>query len=303
MSSSAAAATGSPCDTTTSAPPQRFSHVVVIVLENHSFNDIIGPAGSPAAQAAPYLNGLARSCGVASDYHSVTHPSLPNYLALTAGSTFGVTGDCKCTFPVGGVFLQAQQAHRGWGAYAEGMPSPCYPLRSVDGRYTQRHNPPTIYTALVATCPRDDLALGSPTSGALASALSAASLPGYVYIAPDLCDDMHDCGISTGDGWLAHWIPRIVQSHAYQSNTTAIFITFDEGSGGTGAFGEDCSANPTDQSCHVPLVVVSRYTEPGTTVTRTLTHYSLLRASDFLLGLPPLRNARLAAGLVAAFNL
>ncbi len=275
----------------------------MIALENHSYGDLIGPAGSPAATAAPYLNGLAADCGLASAYRSITHPSLPNYLAMTAGSTFGTTSDCGCTFPVGGIFLQAQQAGVGWGSYAEGMPSNCYPSRSSAGQYTQNHNPPVVYRGLASTCASRDLPLGTTTEGALAHALSARTLPGYVFIAPNLCNDMHACSITTGDQWLAVWIPRIVRSTAYQAHPTAIFITVDEGTGGAIGAGEDCAANPTDESCHVPLIVISRYTKPGTVFSGALTHYSLLRGSDILLGLPPLRDAQTAPGLLAAFHL
>lgn len=278
------------CGTATSPPPGRFTHVILIVLENHSYGDILGPSGSLAAASAPFTNALAAACGTATNYHSVTHPSLPNYLALTAGSTFGVTNDCHCTFPVGGIFVQAALSHLSWAAYAEGMPSPCDRVHGDAGLYTQRHNPPVLYSRL-STCTTHDLPLGSTSSGPLAHALSSRHLANYVFIAPDLCHDMHSCSISSGDAWLAAWIPRIAASYAYRHRATAILITFDEGSDGNLGNGEVCAAHPNDESCHVPFLVISRYVHAGTVVSAPLTHYSLLRLSEHLLGLPPLRNA------------
>ena len=134
----------------------------------------------------------------------------------------------------------------------------------------------------------------STSSGPLAHALSSRQLPNYVFIAPDLCHDMHSCPISTGDAWLAAWIPRITHSFAYQRRATAIFVTFDEGSDGTIGNGEVCADHPTDGSCHVALLVVSRFVRPGTVVTEPATHFSLLRLSEHLLGLPAMRNAATA---------
>lgn len=283
------------CGTAGSRPPTRFTHVILIVLENHSYGDILGAPGSPSAAAAPFTNALAAACGVGTNYHSVTHPSLPNYLALTAGSTFGVTSDCHCTFPVGGIFAQAALNGLSWTAYAEGMPSACDRVHGFGGLYTQRHNPPVLYARL-STCAAHDLPLGSTSSGPLAHALSSRRLANYVFIAPDLCHDMHSCSISSGDAWLAAWIPRIARSYAYQHRATAIFITVDEGSDGTVGNGEVCADHPTDKSCHVPLLVISRYVRAGTVVSAPLTHYSLLRLSEHLLGLPALRNAATAHG-------
>jgi hypothetical protein len=265
------------------------SHIVVIMMENEEYGDIIG------SRSAPYINTLARRYGLASGMYAVTHPSLPNYLALTAGSTFGVTNDCHCSFPVGGIFVQAALSHLSWTAYAEGMPSPCDRTHGDGGLYTQRHNPPVLYARL-STCATHDLPLGSTASGPLAHALSSRHLANYVFIAPDLCHDMHSCSISSGDAWLAAWIPRIARSYAYRHRSTAILITFDEGSNGTVGNGEVCAAHPTDQSCHVPFLVVSRYVRTGTVVSAPLTHYSLLRLSEHLLGLPALRNAATAHG-------
>ena len=291
------AATQHPCSGQPAAG--HLDHVIVIMLENHSYSQIIGQS------AAPNLNQLASECGVASNYHSITHPSLPNYLAITSGSTFGLaTDDCQCRQDVGGVFLQMAQTHRTWGLYAESMPTACDPDNSRGIDYTARHNAPIYYLRLDGTCSRNDLRLGTTTAGALNTALAGGHLPAYSMIVPNLCDDMHDCSIQTSDAWVGAWVRRIVDSYEYQHQATVIFITWDEGTDGHIGAGENCRANLSDQSCHVPLIVISRFTRPGTVSAAYFTHYSLLRTVEAMMHVGALRNAAYApAGLGNAFHL
>lgn len=278
----------------------RLKHVIVIVLENHSYSNIIG------SSSAPNLNQLASQCGLASNYHSITHPSLPNYVGLTAGSIFGLSTDlCHCMLPVGGVFLQLQQTHQSWGTYAESMATRCDPNASGGtGGYTPHHNPAVYYTRLRRTCPTRDVRMGSTTAGALTGALSGRHLPTFVLMIPNLCDDMHSCSIQHSDGWVGAWVRRIVHSYQYQHQATAIFITWDEGTGGHIGAGENCAANLSDQSCHVPLIVISRMVRAHSVARKYFTHYSLLHTIDALTGLPSLRGAAFApTGLGAAFHL
>src|ERR1043165_4399002 len=110
-----------------SGQPSAVSHVIVIVMENHSYDELIGPIGSAAAARAPYLNGtLKRRCGLATNYHAITHPSLPNYIAMVAGSTGGISSDCtSCTTSASSLFGQLRRNARSWRVFAESMPSYC----------------------------------------------------------------------------------------------------------------------------------------------------------------------------------
>ncbi len=274
------------------------------MLENHSYDQLIGPAHSPAAAQAPYLNRLAAGCGLATNYHNVTHPSLPNYLAVTGGSTFGITYDCQgCATPAPSVFSQVAAAGGSWAAYAESMPGPCQARDDLAVSYTDHHNPPVFYRSLQASCAAHDHPMGTPAGGALISALETGHLANYVFLAPNRCNDMHDCSIHTGDAWLAWWINTITASRVYRTQPTAIFVTLDEGTGGHIGKGEVCAANPTDQSCHIPLIVVSRYVHRHSVDAQVLDHYALLRATEQLLGLPPLGSAATAPDLLPAFGL
>jgi phospholipase C len=277
---SPAAAASGPCGTAT-APPA-YQHVIWIWMENHSFTDIIGNTSQ-----APYINALAASCGLATNYHNTTHPSLPNYLAATSGlaqAQLPVLSflDCNvsvlCDTSAPSIFGQGET----WKAYQESMPSNCD--TSDSGEYAVRHNPAAYYTSLSGCASRD-----VPYSR-LATDLAGNALPAFSFITPNLIDDMHDGTIAQGDAWLASNLPTILNSRQYQAGTTAVFITWDEGSGGYPI--EDCDdTTTTDASCRVATIVISPSTPAGATSAAFFSHYSLLGTTEELLGLPMLGQA------------
>lgn len=271
------------------APPRRYDHVLWVVLENHSYGELIGRPGSKAATRSPYLNKLARRCGLATNYQALTHPSLPNYLALVSGSTGGVTRSCtpaRCPQRRSTLFDQLRTQGLGWRVYAEGMPSPCH--RSDSGRYVVRHNPATYFPS-VADCATHDVPLGTSSRGRLVDDLAADRLAAFSIVVPDQCHNSHDCPISSGDRWLSQLVPRILASPAYRAGRTALVVTWDEGRGGVA--GQDCRADH-DRSCHIATVVVSPTTRPGTRGGKRYDHFSLLAATSRMLGVPrPLRRA------------
>jgi phospholipase C len=287
------------CGTATS-PPQTFDHVIVIMLENHSYDQLIG---RPVAREAPYMNALARRCGLATDYRIITHPSLPNYLAVTGGSTFGITSDCQCQVPDPSIYSELESSGGSWATYAESMPTPCQSTDALQVSYTAHHNPPVFYSRLSGSCAAHDLPLGTPLRGPMATALRTGNLARYVFIAPNRCHDMHDCPVHVGDAWVSWWVNAIARSPVYQKQSTVIFITLDEGSGGHIGKGEVCADHPTDESCHVPLLVVSRYVPAGRHVPALLDHYSLMRATAELTGTAPLAGALTAPDFLHSFGL
>ena len=142
------AAAAGPCGTTATAPA--YKHVIWIWMENHSLGDIIGNTSQ-----APYENSLAAECGLATNYHNITHPSAPNYLAATSGVSMGSLPvfsylDCDesivCNMAGSqGIFGQGETVK----SYEESMPSNC--RRTDSGEYAVRHNPEVYYTSL-STC-------------------------------------------------------------------------------------------------------------------------------------------------------
>ena len=274
-----------------------------IWLENRSYDTVIGPRGSRAQRSAPYFNALAGSCGLATNYHNVSHPSQPNYFAAVAGTTGGVTSNCEASAcPLGNrqtLFTQLTSTGREFRSYEESMPSPCYGRNS--GTYVDRHNPEVYFSSDLAQCKAWDVPLGTGTSGPLVTALATNTLPAFSFVTPNVCSDMHSCSTQAGDTWLARWVPRIVASQGYQEGDTAVFITFDEGEGG---HTYRCATNTTDIGCHVATVVVAPSTPQGTRSAVLFNHYSLLRTTEQLLGIRDyLGQAATANSMVTAFRL
>ena len=264
--------------------------VIWIWMENHSAGTVLDP------KASPYLTTLARACGVTSNAHNITHPSLPNYIAATSGDTQGITDDChpdECPVDAPSLFGQIDRAGKTWRSYQESMPVPC----SLSGhdRYAPKHNPAVYYADARARCAAWDVPLGD-----LSSDLAHHALPDFSFVTPDLCSDTHDCPVGTGDDWLARFIPRLTGTAAYRAGEIAVFVTWDEGEG-SGSI--DCSTHLDDKGCQIATVVASARTKPGTVDRERVSHYSLLRTTEELLGLSKLGHARTARSMRAAFGL
>jgi hypothetical protein len=259
----ARAAVSGPCRA--AAPPAQWQHVVWIVMENRGLSEV----------HTPYVTQLAAECGSASNYSGISHPSLPNYLALTSGSTHGVGDDGgPSEHPIKGPSIFSVVGS--WRSLEESMPSPCDHASS--GQYAAKHNPAVYYVDLPG-CASNDVALGAVPD------LSAR----FTFITPNICHDMHDCSTSTGDQWLSREMAQILGSTEYRRGSTAVFITWDENDSG-GAL--------------VPLYVVAPSVAPGTRVGAALSHYSLLRATQEMLGLTPSLGASVSApSLRAPFHL
>jgi hypothetical protein len=260
-----------PCGTA-AAPPKAYKHVVWVVMENHSYTDIIG------APDAPFENQLAARCGSSSRSFGVTHPSLPNYIAMTSGSPQGVSDDRgPADHPLGAPSIFSQ-TNGDWRALEESMPSNC--LLDNAGRYAPRHNPATYYTSVKTECGTRDVPLGSVPD------VSAS----FTFVTPNLCSDTHDCDVKTGDAWLSAFLPKLFSSAEYRAGNTALFLTWDE--------------DDRKLKNQIPTLVMAPSVRPGTASTTRFDHYSMLRTTEELLGLHPfLGNAAKAPSMRSAFNL
>jgi phospholipase C len=249
--------------------PAALEHVVLILDENKPAASVIGNS------AAPYLNALAHSYATATNYGAVTHPSLPNYLALTSGTTAGITSDCNppggaCTAAVRHIGDEIADSGRTWKMYAEDMPTPC--ATSNSGRYAVKHVPFVYYPDVTkdhAFC-RAHVVPYTEFAGDLAS---AESLPAYSFVSPNLCNDMHDCSVATGDAWMAQNVARILDSPAFQTQRSLLVIAFDEG---------DAANNV------VPCIFAGPAAKRAYATATPFTHYSLLRTIELEWNLPAL---------------
>ena len=233
----------------TPAPASSPRHVFLIVMENHSEHE---------ALEGPFVNYLAATYAFADNYHAVGHPSVPNYLALSSGSTWGVADDSFHNLPKRDLGTELTAAGVTWRAYMEGMTS----AGCMDSPlpYDPGHNPFLF-----------DGGRG-PSNVVPLTALSgdlAANTPRFSWITPDRCHDTHDCEVPIGDTWLSQEVGLITDSAAWQSNGV-LFITWDEDDG-TG-----------DANQVLTLVIQPRSTHRESS--RYYTHYSLLATIEDLLG-------------------
>ena len=277
-----------------SSPPV-YSHVVVIMDENLSYNGWIGSA------AAPYTNQLAAQCALATNTVGATHPSQPNYVAPTSGVLEVWTGSAQHT-SADNLFHQLGAAGKSWNALEESMPNPC--SGTTSGFYKTGHNPAIWFTDLAASgdgsCAKNDVAF-------TLAGFNPASLASFTWITPNLCDDMHwqsGCAgsdatrVQTGDTWLATLLPTIFASADYQSGKTLVLVTWDEGNE-SATKGIDCTtqSNIDSTGCHVGLIAASAYITPGTRDATRYTPYSTLAAIETMEGLPLLGRATTATPL------
>lgn len=266
------------------AVPPAGTHVtkiLTIVEENHSLRQM--------QTSMPFLSALARQYAYATGYTAVSHPSLPNYLALSGGSTFGVTDDADpAAHPITGqsVFGQARAAGRTAKVYAESMPTNC--ALSNSGNYAVRHTGWAYYVDERAACQAGQVPMGSSSAGALASDVSAGSLPNIGWAIPDLSHDAHNGTLAEADKWLAGWLPAILSGPDFRSGRLAVVVTADE--------------DDNDSGNKVLTVVLA----PGLTgkvITAPLTHYSLSGLYDDVIGASKLRDSATAPSFAAAFGL
>jgi phosphatidylinositol-3-phosphatase len=242
-------------------PVPSFRHVVVVVFENKERPAVL------ESRSAPTFSTLARRHAELTDYAAVTHPSLPNYLALVSGSTWGIRTNCtRCVVSGRSLADTVEAAGRSWKTYAEGYPS--------SPRYAKKHNPFVYFRRVVRSPAR--LRRIVPLAQ-LRRDLAAERLPDFSLVVPDLCHSMHDCSVAVGDAWLARIVPPLLTLE-----DTVVFVVFDEGTSAAGGGGI------------IPALALGTAVEPGTRVTRRVTHYGLLRTIEDAWGLPRLGRSRAA---------
>jgi phosphatidylinositol-3-phosphatase len=255
-------------------PRSTSSHVVTIVMENKEAVEAVRTSSSR------YVSALAGRYALATQSYAIRHPSLPNYLALTSGSTHGISSDCTdCHVDAPNIVDQLEAAHVSWKAYMEDLPSPCSRVAASDG-YAKKHDP-FLYYDDVARDPRRCRKVVSFEQ--LATDLRHGSLPTYAFISPNLCHDTHDCDVATGDRFLAGLVPRLLHElgpHGF------LVLTWDEGT-------TDAGCCTDAHGGRIATIVagpdVRRHARGG----RPVDHYGVLRTTEHALALPPLAGAAL----------
>ena len=287
---SASSATGAPSATgpaATSVRGRATTRVIVVVEENHSIGQIIG---SPRA---PFLDRLATKGTLLTSYFAITHPSLPNYIAMVSGATQGITSDCGgCNVDAPNLADQLERAGISWKAYMQGLPGPCSDAHQA-GTYAKKHDP-FMYFASVRDNP-GRCAKVVPFAQ-LDADLAAGRLPRLMFITPDLDHDMHGAGeggddaalVAAADRWLEDLYGRLAGSSAWKEDTRLV-VTWDEGNGGRAGGPSGCCGGLATGG-KVATIVAG----PAVTPARddaTYTHYALLRSIEALFHLPFLGHA------------
>lgn len=278
--------TGGGSGGSTSVP--QFSHVFIVLEENHSFSDVVGNTNMP------YLNGLITANALAAQYYANAHPSLPNYFELTVGEGTSITGtegdSWDGVVTDDNVVRALTAAGKTWKSYAEALPSVGY-LGGDTGAYLQRHVPVTYFSDVQQSPAQADNVVPFTQ---LATDIANNALPDYAFITPDVNDDAHNCpvGMTTctsdqmlaaADQWLSTNIAALLASAAFKNSL--LIVVFDES--------ED--SDTQNGGGHVPCVLVGSSVKAGYQSTTLYQHPSTLRLMMEGLGVADLPGAAATA--------
>jgi hypothetical protein len=279
-----------------------YDHVFLMVLENHGFSQIIG---NPAA---PHINKLANTFGLATQYFSVADPSEPNYVAMLGGNFFGIADDNayylnKLKKP--SLMSQMNAASLSWKGYLQSMPyvgyrGICYPVKcngvpDLDPLYASKHNGITNFDSIQGS--NSEFNKMGPLER-LNDDLASNNVPNFAYVIPDQCNDMHgapsyciDGGtpgdpqdqllVTLGDNFVNTVVSQITGAAFWTTGNNAIVITFDEGADGD--TGGCCDANPGTGL--VATIVIANHGPRGLKDPTPYNHYSLLQTLQRAFGL------------------
>ena len=259
---------------TTAATP--VPRIMVVVLENTNY---------AAALQQPFLAELAKRGALLTNFRAEAHPSQPNYIALVAGSTYGVTSDSNVTLD--GRHLGDLMEAKGlqWKVYAEGYPGNCF-LGASSGAYVRKHVPFLSFRNVQ----QDPRRCGRiVNASALADDVRNATLPSFSLYVPDSDDDGHDTGVAFADRWLSATFGPLLDNPVF-ANGLLFIVTFDE------------SASSLFADNHVATIIVGDAVRPGTVLSAVHDHYSLLRLVEDTLGVGNLGQQDATAGAISGLR-
>jgi hypothetical protein len=248
------------------------ARAAVLVLENRSYEQVIGN------RKAPYINRLARRNALATRYYAVAHPSLPNYLALTGGEVFGITGDCTaCVVDRRNIVGQLDAAGHTWKAYFEDIDSRRRP-GPITPHYNPYYNPFVFYETVRGVDTNRDRVVGFNT---LHRDL-ASGLPDFVWVAPGVHHDGHNGSLRAADRFASGLVPKLLKALGPRG---VLYLTWDEGKR------KDRRGIGGPGGGRIPLIVAGGAARPHTRTVQRANHYALLRTLEAGFGLPALGKA------------
>jgi hypothetical protein len=271
-----ASATPSPTETPRPLVPN-FGHIAIIMFENKEFGSVIG---NPQM---PNFNRLAVEYTLLTQYYAIQHPSLPNYIALTGGDTFGIDTNCnECFIDAPSLPDLIEASGRTWKTYQEDMPEPCFMGSTL--LYAQKHNP-FVYFDPIRLNPERCARTVVPLT-ALQTDIATNSLPNFMFVKPNICNDSHDCSLNVSDAWLTNLLNILIPALDATGQTYFVIMLFEEGQGS-----HTCCGLPEPGGGRVPVVLYSPQVKNGFEDPTPYTHYSLLKTISHSWGLPYLGHA------------
>jgi hypothetical protein len=253
-----------------------FAHIALILFENKEFGNVIGNPQMPT------FNKLAREYTLLTQHYAVRHPSLPNYIALIGGDTFGIDSNCKdCFIDAPSLPDLIEASGRTWKTYQEDMPEPCF--LGDKGDYVQKHNPFIYFDSIRLDAQRCIQSVVPLTQ--LQTDIQTNSLPNFLFIKPNLCNDGHDCKLDVVDAWLTNLLATLTPALDGTGAPYLIVMMFEEGQGDHG-----CCGLPNGGG-RVAVVLDSPLVKNGFEDPTPYTHYSLLKTISEAWGLKYLGHA------------
>jgi len=271
-------------------PAATADHVFLVVLENHSFGQVIG---NPAM---PYLNGLATAHSLAADYFANAHPSIPNYFMLTTGNLETFDDSFSGTVGDDNIVRALTGAGKTWKAYIESIPSVGF-LGPDAGTYLKHHNPFSYLSDVTGSSTQ---AANMVPFSQLSADLNAGSLPNFVYVLPNSQNDAHDCPgggnsctddqkLAAADAWLKANIDPVINNPKF--GNSVLFITFDE----------SVDTDFTNGGGQVMTVLVGPHVKTGFRSSTMYQHQSLLHTMLQLLNVNDMPGASAVASSMGEF--
>jgi phospholipase C len=238
----------------------------------------------------PFFNQLAQDDVLLTRYYAVRHPSLPNYIALIGGDTFGIDRDCiDCFINAPSLPDLIEASGRSWKTYQENIPKPCYVgdnllSKVFKNRYAQKHNPFVYFDPIrldKERCERSVVPLAE-----LSADMQTGTLPNFIFITPNMCNIGHDCSLDIADKWLENLYNELVPALDATGQTYLIVLTFDEGKGN-----QSCCGLEEGEGGRIAVVLISPSAKKGFQDDTPYTHYSLLKTISESWGLAYLGHA------------
>ncbi|HEX9037522.1 MAG TPA: alkaline phosphatase family protein [Ktedonobacterales bacterium] len=309
LSALAGCTAGDVTSLTSAGPMPRYEHIIVIVMENTTYDDIIG------SSSAPTINALASKYGLATNYWAVAHPSEPNYVAMIGGDTFGIGDDNSYkvnAVTVSNLATQLEAARLTWKSYQQSMPyagfaGETYPSGG-NTLYASKHNPFMNFLGAWPAAERTQtLAHIVPDTQLAGDLKNAITFPNLAFISPDLCNDMHGASgcasnlTATGDAYVNQAMQEITASDIWTAHdtNTAVVVVWDEAEGAVSLGGPDGIAA---DGGHVAALVLTNHGPRGLRDNTPYNHYALLLSIQSAFGLSCLRNSCPQTGKIVAMS-